>query len=81
MDRTELEKKVIELIAVQISIDAKEVSTTSDFVNDLGFDSLDAVEIIMCIEDDFGISIPYGDAEGLTTVKLTVDSIENNMTE
>lgn len=78
MNRKELEKKLIELIALQLYLDESDISVSSDF-NDLGFDSLDAVEIIMTIEDSFDINIPDDDADKLTTVNLFADYIEKKI--
>ena len=81
MDRKELEKKVTELVAMQISWHAEDIASTMDFINDLHFDSLDAVEIVMSIEDEFGITVKNDDAASLTTVKLVADYLENSVEE
>ena len=80
MNRVELENKITELVAYQASLEADEVSLDSNFATDLNFDSLDAVELTMCIEDEFGIEIPDADAEMLSTVKFIANYIEKNMT-
>ena len=76
MDRTELENKIAKMVADQVSLSYEDVGLNSNFVHDLGFDSLDVVETVMCLEDEFGISIPDEEAETLITVKLAVDYIE-----
>jgi acyl carrier protein len=62
-----LTQRVLELIARQLNISVSQVSPTADLVNDLGVDSLDCVEIIMAVEDDFEIAIPDQDAEKFRT--------------
>jgi len=76
MDRKELEKKVIEIIADKLGKNENEISLDSQFIADLGADSLDVVELIMGFEDAFGIEIPDEDAEKISTVKDAVDYIE-----
>ena len=63
-----LEKKVRELIADRLKLDIEQVQPASKFIEDLGADSLDIVEMIMQMEDDFGITIPDEDAEKIKTV-------------
>ncbi len=79
MDRKELEKKVIEIIADKLGKNENEISLDSQFIADLGADSLDVVELIMGFEDAFGIEIPDEDAEKIATVKDAVDYIEAKM--
>lgn len=80
MNRIELEEKIIKLVASQVSLEEIEVSVDSRFDADLNFDSLDAVELTMCIEDEFGINIPDEDAERLFTVRAIADYVEKNVT-
>ncbi len=63
-----LEKKVRELIADRLKLDIEQVQPSSKFIEDLGADSLDIVEMIMQMEEDFGITIPDEDAEKIKTV-------------
>jgi acyl carrier protein len=63
-----LEKKVRELIADRLKLDIEQVQPNSKFIEDLGADSLDIVEMIMQMEEDFGITIPDEDAEKIKTV-------------
>lgn len=79
MNREELETKIIELIACKISIEKEDITVDSDFVSKLGFDSLDAVELIMAIEDEFDISIPDSEAELLTSVNNVVNYLQSYM--
>lgn len=64
-----MEQKVINLIADATKIDIAKINGTTSFVDDLNLDSLDIVELMMKMEDEFGVEIPEEDAEGLKTVK------------
>ena len=81
MNREEIKKKVIECVSEQLSMEFEDVDPAMDFVNVLGFDSLDSVEMTMCIEDEFNISIADEIAEKLVTVNLVVDYLEQNIKE
>ena len=63
-----LEDKVKEIIVEQLGVNADQVTTEASFVDDLGADSLDTVELVMAFEEEFGAEIPDEDAEKLTTV-------------
>jgi acyl carrier protein len=63
-----LEDRVKEIIVEQLGVDANEVTTEASFIDDLGADSLDTVELVMAFEEEFGIEIPDEDAEKLTNV-------------
>ena len=69
-------EKVKGIIADQLSVDQEEVTNDASFLDDLGADSLDVVELIMTFEEEFGIEIPDDDAERITKVKDAVDYIE-----
>jgi len=71
-----VEEKVKHIIVEQLGVDEDEVKGTSSFVDDLGADSLDVVELVMALEEEFGLEIGDEDAEKLTTVKQVVDYIE-----
>ena len=74
----ELEEKVKQIIVDQLGVDANEVTPQAKFVEDLGADSLDTVELVMALEEEFGIEIPDEDAEKIVTVKDTVDYIRDH---
>jgi len=68
--------KVKQIIVEQLGVDEAEVTDTASFVDDLGADSLDQVELIMAFEEAFGIEIPDEDAEKITAVKDAIEYIE-----
>ena len=70
--------KVEEVIIDKLGIEDSKIESGSSFVDDLGADSLDTVELIMQLEEEFGIEIPDEDAEKITTVQAAVDYIEKN---
>lgn len=69
---------VKEVIVDKLGVDADKVTPEARFVEDLGADSLETVELIMGLEDKFGVTIPDEDAEGIRTVQAAVDYIEKN---
>lgn len=71
-------EKIKKLISEQLDVEESEIELESSFQDDLEADSLDVVELIMAIEDEFDIEIPDEEAEKLTTVKSAVDYIQNN---
>jgi acyl carrier protein len=70
------EEKVIEIIVEQLSVDKDKVVPGASFVDDLGADSLDLVELIMAMEEAFGIEIPDEVAEKITTVQDAIDNVK-----
>jgi acyl carrier protein len=68
-----IEQRVIHVVAEQLGVAQSDVTTSSNFVDDLGADSLDAVELVMAFEDEFEIEIDDDQAEKLTTVQLAVE--------
>ena len=73
-----MEEKVIKLISDATKVDIAKISTETSFVDDLNLDSLDIVELMMKMEDEFGIEIPEEDAEGLKKVNDVVKYLETN---
>jgi acyl carrier protein len=71
-----VEQKVKQIIVEQLGVDEAQVDQSASFVDDLGADSLDIVELVMAFEEAFGIDIPDEDAEKITTVKQSIDYIE-----
>jgi len=71
-----VEEKVKQIIVEQLGVDEGEVTAKASFVDDLGADSLDTVELVMAFEEAFDIEIPDEDAEKIRTVKDAVDYIE-----
>jgi len=71
-------EKVVEKVAEQLGIDAEEVAMESSFIDDLGADSLDIVELLMALEEEFDIEIPDEEAEKLSSVGDVVEYIKNN---
>ena len=76
MQYEEIVKKVKEIIVDKLGVEESEVTESANFTNDLGADSLDVVELIMSVEDEFGLSISDEDAANLTTVGKIVEFIE-----
>ncbi len=72
-----VEEKVKEIIAKQLGVNAAEVTPEASFVEDLGADSLDTVELVMAFEESFNIEIPDEDAEKIVKVKDAVEYIKN----
>jgi acyl carrier protein len=71
-----VEQKVKQIIVEQLGVDEAQVDQSASFVDDLGADSLDIVELVMAFEEAFGIDIPDEDAEKITNVKQAIDYIE-----
>jgi acyl carrier protein len=70
-------EKVKQIIVEQLGVDENQVDPNASFVDDLGADSLDIVELVMAFEEAFDIDIPDEDAEKITTVKQAIDYIES----
>ena len=74
-------QKVKSIIAEQLGVKAEEVTDTASFVDDLGADSLDTVELVMALEEEFGIEIPDEDAEKMTNVGEALRYIEDKVSK
>ncbi|MBI4482592.1 MAG: acyl carrier protein [Acidobacteria bacterium] len=74
-----VEEKVKQIIVEQLGVDEAEVTSSASFVDDLGADSLDTVELVMAFEEGFGIEIPDEDAERIITVKDAVEYVESHV--
>ena len=70
------EERVIKLVCEQLGVKEEEVTSEASFVEDLGADSLDTVELVMALEEEFETEIPDEDAEKITTVKVAMEYIE-----
>ncbi len=73
-----VEEKVKKIIVDQLGVDAAEVTPEASFIEDLGADSLDTVELVMALEEEFGIEIPDDEAEKIMTVKDAVGYIKTH---
>lgn len=71
-----VQDKITEIIVEQLGVKPEEVTPEASFVDDLGADSLDTVELVMALEEEFGIEIPDEDAEKITTVGEAIKYIE-----
>jgi len=71
----EIEAKIIKIVSDQLNVDEEEINPDSSFVDDLGADSLDTVELVMAFEEEFGVEIPDEDAEGIQSVQNAIDYI------
>jgi len=79
MDHDELYEKVKAVIVDQLGVEEDDVNEDAAFVDDLGADSLDIVELVMALEEEFGVSIPDEQAEKIKTVGDAVDFITENV--
>jgi len=73
--------RVREIIVEQLGVDAGAVTPEASFIDDLGADSLDTVELVMAFEEEFGIEIPDEDAEKLTSVGRAIEYLEKKLSE
>lgn len=74
-----VQDRVTDIVAEQLGVDRDKVSTETSFVNDLGADSLDTVELVMELEEEFDITIPDEAAEKIQTVGQAVEHIESHV--
>ncbi len=71
-----VEERVVEIVAEQLGVEKEKIKRESNFVNDLGADSLDTVELVMELEEEFDINIPDESAEKIQTVGEAIEHIE-----
>jgi len=70
-------EQVKEIVACQLGVEPEEVRPEANFANDLGADFLDTVELVMALEEEFGVEIPDEDAEKIITVQNAIDYIDS----
>ena len=75
---SEVQDKIKQIIVDELGVDEAEVTENARFIEDLGADSLDTVELVMAFEEEFGVEIPDDAAEKITTVKDAIDYIDQN---
>jgi acyl carrier protein len=78
MKMSDVETRVKEITVEQLGVDPVEVTPNASFVNDLGADSLDTVELVMALEEEFGMEIPDEEAEKIQTVGQATEYIKNH---
>ena len=76
---SDIEERVKKIIVEQLGVSADEVTEGASFVDDLGADSLDTVELVMALEEEFECEIPDEEAENITTVKQAIDYVNNHL--
>jgi len=74
-----VDERVVKIVAEQLGVNEGEVTKESSFVNDLGADSLDTVELVMALEEEFDCEIPDEEAEKITTVQQAIDYINAHL--
>ena len=74
-----IEERVKKIVAEQLGVKEDDVQESASFVEDRGADSLDTVELVMALEEEFETEIPDEEAEKITTVKLAIDYIKENL--
>ena len=75
---SDIDEKIIKIICEQLNVPEENVVPSASFVDDLGADSLDQVELIMAMEEEFDLSIPDEEAEKITTVQDAMDYVKKN---
>ncbi|MBD3183251.1 acyl carrier protein [Candidatus Poribacteria bacterium] len=73
------EDRIKEIIVEQLGVEASEITTDASFIDDLGADSLDTVELVMAFEEEFDIEIPDEDAEKIRTVRDVIDYLNAHL--
>jgi acyl carrier protein len=80
-DMPTIEERVKKIIAEQLGVNEGEITNESSFVDDLGADSLDTVELVMALEEEFSTEIPDEEAEKITTVQQAIDYVQSHTKE
>jgi len=76
---SDIEKRVRKIVSEQLGTDDDKIKNESSFIDDLGADSLDTVELVMALEEEFDTEIPDDEAEKITTVQQAIDYINKNL--
>ncbi len=79
-EETSIEDRIKKIVVEQLGVNADQVTPEAKFIEDLGADSLDTVELVMALEEEFETEIPDEEAEKITTVQLAIDYINQNLT-
>ena len=74
-----VQERVIDIVASQLGVSKEQITPETSFINDLGADSLDTVELVMAFEEEFGAEIPDEDAEKLTSVGDAINYVKNKL--
>ena len=74
-----VEERVKKIVAEQLGVKEEDVTNQASFVDDLGADSLDTVELVMALEEEFETEIPDEEAEKITSVQLAIDYVNSNL--
>ena len=76
---SDIEQRVKQIIVNQLNVNEEQITKEASFLDDLGADSLDTVELVMALEEEFDCEIPDEEAEKITTVQLAIDYINTNL--
>ena len=76
---SDIEQRVRKIVSEQLGTDSDKIKNVSSFIDDLGADSLDTVELVMALEEEFDTEIPDEEAEKITTVQQAIDYINKNL--
>jgi acyl carrier protein len=78
---SDIAQRVKKLVVEHLGVDESKVVESASFIDDLGADSLDTVELVMKLEEEFGCDIPDGSSEHITTIQAAIDYLEKNATK
>ncbi len=76
---SDIASRVKKIVVEQLGVEAEKVTDTASFIDDLGADSLDTVELVMALEEEFGIEIPDEDAEKISNVSQAIEYVSTNI--